>query len=208
MTLISSPRTAAAMAAALSALAAAGCGTTEPAANAGTATTTARQSDPSHPLTTVRGGTFVLKPVLFPTSTSRDPIHLAPLAPAHGNEQRVVMPVSGGQVVARTAKRGSFRVDGGFRITGGRQPIVVKDLFVDLTTGDIFGVLNGSRTRVLRLDRADLRPGGAKATVSLQRVGLRLAPPLSQALDDAYGVHTFPAGMPFGRFAARLKTAG
>jgi len=159
---------------------------------------------PAHRTIQLDGRRSTLEPTLYTTSTSRDPVAIEPIAPARSDAGAIVLPVDGGQVDAVTGA-GSIEHEGGFRITGGRKAVVVKDVFVDTRTGDVFGLLNGSRTKVLRMDLADLDPVRQDGRLVTGEIDLRLAEPMARTLNEAFGVKTFRGGTPFGDIQTRLE---
>ncbi len=125
----------------------------------------------------------------------------------NGVAVRFAFPVTGGRVTL-SPLGGNIYHDGGivFRNTKNGKTIEVSRFTIDLTRGDLTGIVNGNpaaRVPLFRLSHAKLAV--CRHLVKAQGIVLTLTPVAAKALNAALGTKLFSAGLELGTARTVLR---
>ena len=125
-------------------------------------------------------------------------VRVAPTAPASVGRSGLTFPVSGGSADPRTLA-GTVRHAGGIRFTAGGRSVVLRSPTYRIGRRSSLSMRVGDdRLRVLALDLGDARVRRAGLDTRASRIRATLTGAAARALNRAFGVHLFSAGLPIG----------
>jgi hypothetical protein len=127
----------------------------------------------------------------------------------NGPAVRFAFPVTGGRVTF-SPLGGSIYHDGGiaFRNTRNGKAIEVSQFTIDLTHGDLTGIVNGNpaaRVPLFRLGLSHAKLAVCRHLVRAQGIVLTLTPVAAKALNAALGTKLFSAGLELGTARTVLR---
>ena len=127
----------------------------------------------------------------------------------NGPAVRFAFPVTGGQVTL-SPLGGNFYHGGGivFRNTTNGKTIEVSQFTVDLTHGDLTGIVNGNpaaRVPLFHLGLSHARLAAGRHLVTARGIVLTLTSVAAKALDAALGTRLFSAGLELGTAQTVLR---
>ena len=131
------------------------------------------------------------------------------LAGKSGPAVRFTFPVTGG-LVTLSPLGGNVYHGGGilFRNVNNGKKIEVSRFTIDLTHGDLTGIVNGNpkaRVPLFRLDLSHARLAAGKHLVTARGIGLKLTGVAARALNAALGTRLFSAGLELGTAKTVLR---
>jgi hypothetical protein len=126
-----------------------------------------------------------------------------------GPAVRFAFPVTGG-LVSLSPLGGNVYHGGGilFRNVNNGKMIEVSLFTIDLTHGDLTGIVNGSpkaRVPLFRLDLSHAKLAAGKHLVTARGIGLKLTAVAARALNAALGTRLFSAGLELGTAKTVLR---
>jgi hypothetical protein len=125
-------------------------------------------------------------------------VRVAPAAPASVGRSGLTFPVTGGSADPRTLA-GTVRHAGGIRFTAGGRSLVLRSPAYRIGRRASLSMrAGGDRLRVLSLDLGDARVRRAGLDTRASRIRATLTGAAARALNRAFGVHLFSAGLPIG----------
>ncbi|MEA2449217.1 MAG: hypothetical protein QOG63_1149, partial [Thermoleophilaceae bacterium] len=106
--------------------------------------------------------------------------------------------------------QGTVALKGGFQLGSGANAVTITDpeIVIDAGGQDVYGQVNGVRTRIAGLDQtglAEMLKGGA---TQLHNLLLTLSPEAAQALNQAGGATLFVPGTALGDISVSLPPGG
>jgi len=127
----------------------------------------------------------------------------------NGPAVRFAFPVTGGRVTL-SPLGGNIYHDGGivFRNTRNGKTIEVSQFTIDLTHGDLTGIVNGNpaaRVPLFRLGLSHARLAVGRHLVTARGIALTLTSVAAKALDAALGTRLFSAGLELGTARTVLR---
>lgn len=125
-------------------------------------------------------------------------VRVSPAAPASVGRSGLTFPVTGGAADPSTLA-GTVRHAGGIRFRAGGRTVVLRNPTYRIgRRSSLSMTVGGDRLRVLALDtsRAKVRRAGLDTRAS--RIRATLTGAAARALNRAFGVHLFSAGLPIG----------
>jgi hypothetical protein len=131
------------------------------------------------------------------------------LSAKSGPAARFTFPVTGGRVTL-SPLGGTVRHAGGIlflNVTNGKT-IEVSRFTIDLSHGDLTGIVNGNpkaRVPLFRLDLSHARLAAGKHIITARGIGLRLTSAAATALNAALGTRLFSAGLKLGTAQTLLR---
>jgi hypothetical protein len=131
------------------------------------------------------------------------------LSAKSGPAARFTFPVTGGRVTL-SPLGGKVRHTGGIlflNVTNGKT-IEVSRFTIDLSHGDLTGIVNGNpkaRVPLFRLDLSHARLAAGKHIITARGIGLRLTSAAATALNAALGTKLFSAGLKLGTAQTLLR---
>jgi hypothetical protein len=127
----------------------------------------------------------------------------------NGPAVRFAFPVTGGQVTLSPLGGNIYHAGGiVFRNTRNGKTIEVSQFTIDLTHGDLTGVVNGNpaaRVPLFRLGLAHARLAVARHLVTARGIALTLTSVAAKALNAALGTRLFSAGLELGTARTVLR---
>jgi len=131
------------------------------------------------------------------------------LSGKNGPAVRFAFPVTGGQVTL-SPLGGNIYHDGGisFRNTRNGKAIEVSQFTIDLTHGDLTGIVNGNpavRVPLFRLGLSHARLAVCRHLVKAQGIVLTLTPVAAKALNASLGTKLFSPGLELGTARTVLR---
>jgi hypothetical protein len=166
----------------------------------------------------LRGGTTAVTtaPGIAPTLLKNGIVPLATwpgtqsvLSAKSGPAARFTFPVTGGRVTL-SPLGGKVRHTGGIlflNVTNGKT-IEVSRFTIDLSHGDLTGIVNGNpkaRVPLFRLDLSHASLAAGKHIITARGIGLRLTSAAATALNAALGTKLFSAGLKLGTAQTLLR---
>jgi hypothetical protein len=131
------------------------------------------------------------------------------LSATSGPAARFAFPVTGGTVTL-SPLGGKVRHAGGIlflNVANGKN-IKVSRFTIDLSHGDLTGIVNGNpkaRVALFRLDLSHARLAAGKHIITARGIGLRLTAAAAAALNAALGTKLFSAGLTLGTASTLLR---
>jgi hypothetical protein len=131
------------------------------------------------------------------------------LSAKSGPAARFTFPVTGGRVTL-SPLGGKVRHTGGIlflNVTNGKT-IEVSRFTIDLSHGDLTGIVNGNpkaRVPLFRLDLSHASLAAGKHIITARGIGLRLTSAAATALNAALGTRLFSAGLKLGTAQTLLR---
>jgi hypothetical protein len=127
----------------------------------------------------------------------------------HGPAVRFAFPVTGGLVIL-SPLAGNIYHDGGivFRNTKNGKTIEVSQFTIDLTHGDLTGIVNGNpaaRVPLFWLGLSHAKLAVCRHLVTARAIVLTLTPVAAKALNAALGTRLFSAGLELGTARTVLR---
>ena len=125
-------------------------------------------------------------------------VRVSPAAPASVGSSGLTFPVTGGAADPRTLA-GTVRHAGGIRFRAGGRTLVLRNPAYRIGRRSSLSMLaGGDRLRVLSLDTSRARVRRAGLDTRASRIRATLTGAAARALNRAFGVHLFSAGLPIG----------
>jgi hypothetical protein len=131
------------------------------------------------------------------------------LSATSGPAARFAFPVTGGTVTL-SPLGGKVRHAGGIlflNVANGKN-IKVSRFTIDLSHGDLTGIVNGNpkaRVALFRLDLSHARLAAGKHIITARGIGLKLTAAAAAALNAALGTKLFSAGLTLGTASTLLR---
>jgi hypothetical protein len=125
-------------------------------------------------------------------------VRVSPVGPASVGASGLTFPVTGGAADPRTLA-GTVRHSGGIRFRAGDRSVVLRSPTYRIGRRSSLSLrVGGDRLRVLALDTSDARVRRSGLDTRASRIRATLTGAAARALNRAFGVHLFAAGLPIG----------
>lgn len=125
-------------------------------------------------------------------------VQVSPVRPATVGASGLTFPVTGGAADPRTLA-GTVRHSGGIRFRAGGRSVVLRSPVYRIGRRSSLSLrAGGDRLRVLALDLSDARVRRSGLDTRASRIRATLTGAAARALNRAFGVHLFSAGLPIG----------
>ncbi len=145
--------------------------------------------------------TLVLEPATATVLTGLG-VEVTPIAPATAQGDGIAFPITGGTVASDTLA-GSIEHSGGLRFAVGGTNVDVTDFVVDTTAGTLTATTGGAELPLLSLDLSGLERSMEGDAIVASGIKATLAAEAATALNEAFDVTAFTAGLPIGTVTVR-----
>jgi hypothetical protein len=145
--------------------------------------------------------TLVLDPSTAEVLEQND-VAVEPIEPAMASGQGIAFPITGGEVELESLA-GTIDHSGGLRFSAGDAEVELTDFVVDTVAGTLTATAGDAELRVLRLDLDGLERSMDGDVIVASGIETSLTGDAAGALNDAFGVDLFEAGLPIGEVTVR-----
>ena len=129
-------------------------------------------------------------------------VKVAPIGPATSANGGIAFPITGGSVASDTLA-GTIEHSGGLRFSAGGTNVDVTDFVVDTTAGSLTATAGYAQLPLLGLDLTGLERSMEGDTIVASGIKATLAEEAATALNTAFKVDAFQAGLPIGTVTVR-----
>jgi hypothetical protein len=125
-------------------------------------------------------------------------VTVAPVGPATADKVGIVFPVTGGAVVV-SSLAGTIDHSGGLKFSAGGKEVVATDFEVNTETKQLVATIGGAQVPLLDLNLTGLKKAtGPNGEIVASNIATTLTSEAATALNEAFGVTLFKAGLPIG----------
>lgn len=129
-------------------------------------------------------------------------VTVAPVKPAAAKGGGIAFPITGGEVDSESLA-GTIEHSGGLTFRAGGQEVTITDFVVDTVAGSLTSTAGGAELPTLDLDLGSLQRSMEAGAIVASGIQATLTAEAAKALNDAFGVSLFEAGLPIGEVTVR-----
>jgi hypothetical protein len=133
---------------------------------------------------------------------SENKVTVAPVMPAAPLGGGIAFPITGGRVDSESLA-GTIEHSGGLTFSAGGEKVVLTDFVVNTSAGTLASMAAGAELPTLELDLTELERSTEGGAIVASGITAALSPEAATALNDAFGVSLFEAGLPIGTVTVR-----
>ncbi len=129
-------------------------------------------------------------------------VAVAPIDPAAASGDGIAFPITGGEINTGDLA-GTIDHSGGLSFTAGGTTVELTDFVVDTVNGTLTSTVGGADLTTLDLDLSGVQQSDDNGVIVLEGITATLTADAAKALNDAFGVSLFTAGLAFGDVTVR-----